>query len=159
MDGTSLYVNLRTGPGGSGIPPGGQPGDLLQWNGADWIARQPSAAIDDLRKITDVHEGNLPVITIPALYKLVSIIFAARAGYSGVAQLSAGITVGGDELFQGMAIAGRDATYNPEGLTVVGIDKVLSLVSDKPIYLTTAGSSDTWGGMHFDLYIVLKPLK
>jgi hypothetical protein len=159
MDGTSLYVNLRTGPGSSGLPPGSQPGDLLQWNGAEWVSRQPSAAIDDLRKFTDVYEGNVPVITVPALYQLISIVFAARAGYSGVAQLSAGITAGGAELFNGHAITGRDATYNPEGLTAISINQVLSLVGDTRVYITTAGISDTWAGLHFDLYIVLKPLK
>lgn len=159
MDGTTLYVNLRTGPGGSGLPPGSAVGDILQWNGAEWVLKQPSAAIDDLRKYTDVHQASIPVITVPAAYKLVSVTFAARSGYTEPAQLSAGTVAGGDNLFQGRAIACRDATYNPEGLTTIEINQVLSLTQETSLYLTTAGSGDGWAGLHADLYIVLKPLK
>jgi hypothetical protein len=159
MDGTSLYVNLRTGPGGTGLPPGSQVGDILQWNGAEWVLKQPSAAIDDLRKFPNVYQESIPVITVPAAYKLVSITFAARAGYAEPAQLSGGIVAGGDNLFQSRAIAARDVVYNPEGLTTIEINQVLSLAQDTRVYLTTTGTGDTWAGLHVDLYIVLKPLK
>ncbi|MCX6266702.1 MAG: hypothetical protein NTW16_05000 [Bacteroidetes bacterium] len=40
MDGTSKYINLKTGPQGDGMPPGEQVGDILRWNGVYWIPVQ-----------------------------------------------------------------------------------------------------------------------
>lgn len=159
MDGTSLYVNLRTGPGGTGLPPGSQVGDLVQWNGAEWVNVQPSVVLDETRKYQNIYQGNVPEIIVPAGYKLVSMHFAARAGYTSVAQLSGGTDSSVDNLFQSKAIEGRDETYNPEGLTNVDVNRVFSLTSAITIYLNTINEGDTWAGMHFDLYIVLKPLK
>jgi hypothetical protein len=159
MDGTSLYVNLKTGPGGSGMPPGSVVGDIMQWNGSAWVAVQPGEIMNDVRKFLAVHAENQPVISVPAGFKLVSITFAASFGSTGVAQLSAATVPDGNNIFQARAIDVRNITYNPEGLTTIEINQAFSMTQSTRIYLTTGTTDDTWNGIVFDLYIVLKALK
>jgi hypothetical protein len=159
MDGTSLYVNLKTGPGGAGMPSGSMVGDIMQWNGSAWVAVQPGEIMNDVREFLALSEESQPTISIPAGFKLVSFTFAASAGSTGVAQLSAGTVVGGNNIFQARAIDVRNVTYNPEGLTTVEINQVFSITQSTRIYLTTGTIGDSWNGIVFDLYIVLKALK
>jgi len=159
MDGTSLYVNLHTGPGGVGMPPGSAVGDIMQWNGSAWVPVQPGEIMNDVREFLAVHAGAQPAISVPAGYMLVSLTFAASTGSADVAQLSAGTTNAGYNIFQSRAIDVRNVVYNPEGITVIEVNRVFSLVQATPVYLTAVGAGDAWNGIVFDLYIVLKALK
>ena len=160
MDGTSSYVNLKTGPGGAGLPPGNSPGDIMQWNGSEWVPRQPVGILNDVRKFLAVNQETVSEIIIPSGYKLISFTFAASAGSLNVAQLSAGVVGMGFNVFQARAIDVRNVQYNPEGLTTIEVNQVFSLLHDTTVLIgVNQDVGDAWNGIEFDLYIVLKALK
>ncbi|MEI6683418.1 MAG: hypothetical protein WCO44_12350 [Bacteroidota bacterium] len=49
MDGTSKYVNLKSGPEVGGMPTGSLVGDILQWDGHYWVPVQPDSISPDIR--------------------------------------------------------------------------------------------------------------
>ena len=50
MDGTSKYINLKTGPEVGGMPTGTAVGDILVWDGHYWVPRQPSEIFTSIRE-------------------------------------------------------------------------------------------------------------
>jgi hypothetical protein len=159
MDGTSLYVNLRTGPGGTALPPGEQAGDILRWNGSAWLPVAPSELGIGLQvvKYQDLSSEWDPAMKIPAGRILHSIIFKATYG-DAPCQLSGGTDAGKDDVFQSCAISGIDPEYNPEGLTTIVVNKLVSATTEKDVVINTVAVSDYWSGSVFDVYLIMIPL-
>lgn len=158
MDGTYKYVNLRTGPDGSGLPPGSQVGQVPVWNGSAWVPGQPAQSRVDVVKYEDVSSEYHPLMTIPAGWLLQNMIIRSTYGSFG-AQLSCGTKSGADDIFQSVAINNIDPTYNPEGITVVPVGRLFSIESQTSVYLGQVSDEDNWNGMICDIYLQMIKIK
>jgi hypothetical protein len=98
MDGTSKYINLRTGPGGVGMPPGSLVGDIFQWNGAEWVLVQLDDLVADAIGPTIYNRsasGEIP--NVAAIGKKLGHVTMINLGANSV-NISLGYSNGGTEL-------------------------------------------------------------
>lgn len=80
MDGTVKYINLRTGPGGSGsLPDGTESGQVLQWNGSAWVA--VSAAVPFNALFGPYSANGSMASAVAGMCKLVSITLQNTSAY------------------------------------------------------------------------------
>lgn len=84
---------------------------------------------------------------IPKGYLIEYMIFDETAGHS--AQLSAGTSVGEDNVFDSEAITGG-------ALTVININKVFSKTENTTVYINHAGDGDTWNGASVNVWASLR---
>ena len=122
MDGTSKYVNLKTGPGGgNGMPSGDQVGDLLQWNGSDW---EPVQLPVKNPVVYTLHNNIQISDAVPIGCKLVHVTLINPE--DGIITATLGITDGGHEILDSEPISAGghldlpvDRFYSPTELTPV----------------------------------------
>lgn len=132
MDGTSKYVNLKTGPGGNGMPPGEQVGDILIWDGSYWSLTQLSELIAGLLPAPAhymLYSTDSVPDAIPQGHRLVHITLFNRESTSKT--ISLGLTDGGNELLD-------NETIDPHSFLDIPVNRFISYTSASPLYFDIA---------------------
>ena len=134
MDGTSKYINLKLGPGGDGLPPGIEVGDVLQWDGEHWEPRLLSALITELLtpKVYNIPSVDTIPDAVPVGNKLVQVTIIYN-GHDPVT-VSAGTSLHGTDLLDNFPMTELQWVDIP-------VNRVLSFTDDKPIYIESPGYS------------------
>lgn len=123
MDGTSKYINLRTGPEGVGLPPGDEVGDILQWDGSYWAP--VLLAIGAPATYHVVASGSVSDV-VPSGRKLTHVTLVNNESFS--LTVSLGLTNHGTELLDSEVIPSHKWIDIP-------ISRYLSFTSASPLWL------------------------
>ncbi len=142
MDGTSKYINLLTGPGGNGMPPGGAVGDILRWDGSYWNPVQlddlVAAAMAPAVYVVGVN-GEIPNLVANGR-KLVHVTVRNNSGLDVVVDL--GYSNGGTDLLDSQEISAGSWVDIP-------VNKHLSFTAPASLWL----NADTISAGAFTLII------
>lgn len=140
------YLPMTDGTAGQVLTTDG--GGVARWDSVPYVALSRV----DVVKYEDVSSEYDPLMTIPAGWLLQNIIIRSTWGTVG-AQLSCGTKSGADDIFQSVAINNIDPTYNPEGITVISVNRLFSLESQTSVNLNEVSDEDNWNGMECDVYL------
>ena len=120
----------------------------------DYFARIPNDSTPrgevQIETITSVSDDYTALSVIPPGYMVQTIIFDNAT--STTAQLSAGTSVGGNNVFLSEAV-------NASGLTTIAVNKTFSLTAFTSIFFNHSGDGDTWAGATLTIYILLTKIK
>jgi len=117
MAGTNKQISFFAPPGsgssGSGLPPGEQIGDVLQWNGIDWIPKLLTELVGSMLNpiaYSIIDNGEIPDV-VPPGYKLVGLTLINKGG--DLMTVSLGLTDGGNELLDSDIVGSHDWIDRP----------------------------------------------
>jgi len=121
----------------------------------DYIIRLPNDSkpsnMQSIETVTDVTGDNTALSVVPPGYAISMIIFDNQT--ANLAQLSAGTSAGGSNIFQSEAIDKSGLT------TITPKNKTFSLTQFTSIFFNHASDQDTWGGATMTIYICLTKVK